>query len=194
MTKKDSVLVLGAGNSRKQRMVFAPKGEAVDQASDFSDQFNEVVTIDIDPATKPTHLWDLEMTPWPVPREHFNEVHAYEVLEHLGAQGDYRAFFRIWREIWEVLKPEGIICATTPWWQSIWAFGDPGHRVVYSPACLVFLSQRQYEEQVGTTSMTDYRSLWPKPYDFMGVHLHQASPDSFRFVLQKGGKLADTTD
>ena len=96
----------------------------------------------------------------------FDEVHAYEVLEHLGGMGDFKFFFALWRKIWRALKPEGVVCATTPWWESVWAWQDPGHRRVYSPEILTYLSQDQYEKQIGRTAMTDYRRFWPKPYDF----------------------------
>jgi hypothetical protein len=49
---------------------------------------------------------------------------------------------------------------TVPNWDSIWAWGDPGHKRVLNEASFVFLSREMYKEQVGITSMTDYRSLF----------------------------------
>lgn len=188
--KRDSVLVLGAGNSRLQHIIVDEKLGPL-----FDDNFEKVVTLDKDEASKPDIQWNLEGFPWPLPSEYFDEVHAYEVLEHLGGMGDYEAFFAIWKEIWRVLKPGGLVCATTPWWQSVWAWQDPGHRRVYSPELLLYLSQEQYERQVGVTSMTDYRAFFPKPYSFKIRKAFRNGDDplgaGFLFILEKETPDAD---
>ena len=206
----DAVLVLGAGNSRRQNVrVGSNDAEAASQGEMFDDNFKEVVTVDMDPASNPTFVWDLQEFPWPVHGKLFDEVHAYEVLEHLsipdgkfdevhayevlcnlGGVGNWKFFFRLWQEIWNCLKPGGLVCATTPWWESIWAWQDPGHRRVYSRELLTYLSQREYEKQVGFTAMTDYRSVWPAPFHFEVVFAHQRGADpktaGFTFILKKG--------
>jgi hypothetical protein len=103
--------------------------------------------------------------------------------------GDWRFFFALWRQIWDCLKPGGIVCASTPWWESVWAWQDPGHRRVYSTALLTYLSQDEYIKQIGHTAMTDYRSVWPPPYSF-GLRYANMAGDNpkeagFQFVLQK---------
>jgi len=50
----------------------------------------------------------------------FDEVHAYEVLEHLGRQGDYRSFFATFANIYRVLVPGGLLLATVPSRYSGW--------------------------------------------------------------------------
>lgn len=190
---KDRVLVLGAGNRRAHDVRGATTQEEFDALGpNFSDNFREVVTIDIDPTTNPDIVWDLTEFPWPVENEQFDEVHAYEVLEHLVYNGDYRGFFRLWQEIWRVLKPNGLVCASTPWWQSIWAWQDPGHRMVYSSALLTYLDQDEYERQIGTTTMTDYRRFWPKPFSFKKAWWEMSGKDpevaGFKFILIAAGK------
>lgn len=89
----------------------------------------------------------------------FQEVHAYEVLEHLGRQGDARSFFHTFSNIYRVLVPGGYLCATVPSRYSPWLWGDPGHtRVIYKES-LCFLDQSTYV-QIGRTAMSDYRDLW----------------------------------
>jgi len=194
--KRGNVLILGAGNNRDQRLIV---GDPPPEGPTFGDNFSEVTTIDIDPACKPSIVWDLEVPGWPVPEDYFDEVHAYEVLEHLGRMGDYEAFFHTWKEIWLTLKPGGLVCATTPWWQSVWAWQDPGHRRVYSKELLVYLDQNEYVRQVGKTAMTDYRRVFPPPFSFgmryAGISTHvdeegNRIPDpperaGFHFVLSK---------
>jgi hypothetical protein len=196
---KEAVLVLGAGNSPRQILRVhsqdeTPPGEI------FAENFKNVWTIDMDPASHPKVVWDLETTTedgeelsWPVPEHFFDEVHAYEVLEHLGGIGNYRFFFALWRKIWRVLKPGGLVCASTPWWTSPWALADPGHRDVYSVERLTYLLQKEYEQQIGVTTMTDYRQFWPKPYDFSLVN-HKREKESFLFVLQKEGSFASANE
>jgi hypothetical protein len=95
-----------------------------------------------------------------IQNDFFSEVHAYEVLEHLGTQGDYASFFHTFYNIWRVLINGGILFATCPSRHSAWAWGDPGHTRLIQPESLVFLDQNQYTVQLGKTPMTDYRSVW----------------------------------
>jgi Methyltransferase domain len=111
----------------------------------------------------------------------FEEVHAYEVLEHIGQQGDYRTFFSQFGELWRILKPGGLLCATVPSWKGMWAWGDPSHTRIINPGSLVFLSQKEYENQQGKTSMTDFRYLWDKDFDIV---MQEIGDEQFAFVLQ----------
>lgn len=186
---KKAVAVLGAGNSRMQKVRTGLPEELEALGPTFQDNFEVVTTVDMDEASKPNFVFDLTNEVWPLPGNTFDEVHAYEVLEHLTRQGDYEAFFTLWRNIWSILKPGGLVCATTPWWESLWVWQDPGHRMCYSPALLTYLSQAQYEAQVGVTAMTDYRKFWPKPYSFHLRHAEMSGANpkeaGFTFVLQK---------
>lgn len=141
-------LLLGCGNSRRKKLAVG------------SLEWDELVTIDHDPDCGADVIHDLEITPWPFADSSFDEIHAYEVLEHLGQQGDFRSFFAHFHEIWRILKPDGLLFATVPHWKSQWAWGDPSHRRVITPGTLMFLSQDQYRKQVGTRAMTDFRWLW----------------------------------
>jgi SAM-dependent methyltransferase len=165
-----SELLIGCGNSRDKRL--RPDGRM-----DWSD----LVTMDHDPNCGADIFHDLESLPWPIEDNRFDEVHAYEVLEHLGRQGDYKAFFAHFGEIYRVLKPGGILAGTCPSWQSIWAWGDPSHTRIISSASLVFLNRAQYHEQIGKTAMTDFRWLWKG--DFEPIHLDD-NGESFTFGLK----------
>lgn len=188
---KGRALVLGKGNCDLIKIDL--KGAPDDgPPRNFYDVFAEVVSIDIDPASNPTYVHDLDKFPWPVPTRYFDEVHAYEVLEHLGGLGDWQSFFALWREIWRVTKPGGYVCATTPWWESVWAWQDPGHRRVYSTELLTYLNQGEYTKQVGVTALTDYRRVWPEPYSFKlmlsGMSGEDPKRAGFYFVLQREGE------
>ncbi len=186
------VLLLGCG-SRRERMV------KVRGRTDWTGQ--EVVTLDIDPRHKPDIVWDLNAVPWGGYRRDsdggmitdtgrlveilednsFEEIHAYEVLEHLGRQGDLFTFFGTFREIYRLLEPDGRLAATVPRWESIWAWGDPGHSRIINAGTLAFLDQQQYKDQVGVTPMADYRSMWAGDFE---LSWHDYLPENFRFVLR----------
>ena len=164
-------LLIGAGNSRKKELALPGKQEFVD-----------VVTLDIDPDSEPDVQWDLNHLPLPFEDETFEEIHAYEVLEHVGKQGDWKTFFAQFEEFYRILKPGGHFFATTPMWDSQWAWADPGHTRIIAPGSIMFLDQEEYERQVGNTPMTDYRHVYKA--DFEIVHSQEVG-ERFAFVLKK---------
>jgi SAM-dependent methyltransferase len=111
----------------------------------------------------------------------FDEIHAYEVLEHCGRQGDYRTFFAQFTEFARILKPGGFFFATVPSIHSPWAWGDPSHTRVIPPETLVFLSQEEYTKQVGVTAMSDFRSIYKANFS---VVMSDDDGNNHRFVLQ----------
>ena len=117
----ERVLLLGCGSSRDRRIKIQGK-------KDWEGQ--ELVTLDSNPSHSPDIVWDLDQYPWKWTKglkegSQFDEIHAYEVLEHLGEQGYAESFFGCFFEIWRLLKPGGYLAATVPHWQSMWATGSP---------------------------------------------------------------------
>lgn len=182
-------LLLGCGNSREKR-VHPPSREPGSATAEYERAHfvGELVTLDIDSSCKPDVEFNLRrlnaraLNSLPFDDNSFDELHAYEVLEHIAPQGDYSTFFIQFGAFWKALKPNGYFCATVPHWKSIWAWGDPGHMRVISAASLVFLDRTQYDKQVGVTSMTDYRA-YMGDMDFRLVSSKSAE-DTFTFVLR----------
>lgn len=152
-------LLLGAGNARHKLIAIDGK------------KWGDLTTLDIDPDCKPDVLHDLNDRPLPFGDNAFDQIHAYEVLEHIGAQGDWRGFFDEFAEYWRILKPGGYLCGTVPAWDNEWAWGDPGHTRVIIPGTWVFLSQKEYQRQIGKTPMTDYRAIWKGDFDIEGAEI-----------------------
>lgn len=166
------ILLIGAGHSRELRMDLQLHPGA------------QVTTLDINPLVAPDVVHDLDAITWPFNAGTFAEVHAYEVLEHLGRQGDAAAFFATFSEVWRVLEPDGYLCATCPSPRGVWAWGDPGHTRVIARESLVFLDQTEYARQLDgarATSMSDYRGQYFA--DFTVVH-SEDNGTTHQFVLR----------
>jgi SAM-dependent methyltransferase len=139
------------------------------------------VTVDHSEAHKPAVMCDLEFPPYPFEDDSADEIHAYDVLEHLGQQGDWRAFLAQFADCWRILKPGGFLAAICPSYTSPNAWGDPSHRRVLTPQSLSFLSQAEYAKQVGVTAMTDFRPWYAADYEPFFV---EQGADAFVFVLE----------
>ena len=114
--------------------------------------------------------------------EEFDEIHAYEVLEHIGIQGDYKGFFEEFTEYHRILKDGGHLCASVPRWNSMWAWSDPSHKRVISAGTLSFLSQQAYKDQLGKTAMADFREIYKA--DFQCLYSEDRG-ESYFFILEK---------
>lgn len=161
-------------------------------------EFQNLVTLDINPDHKPDIQFNLERIdgeqhnriPAPpgsdyyllkTPDSFYDELHAYEVLEHIGRQGDFRKFFAQFEEFWRILKPGGYFFASCPSYASPWAWGDPSHTRVITAGTLVFLSQEEYAKQVGRTAMSDFRFCYRA--DFETVFASDDN-DTLLFILR----------
>ena len=141
-------LYIGCGGKTKQQVFVNGVSPA-----------DTIYTVDINPDHKPDLVWDLNELPWPFYADSYDEIHAYEVLEHLGRQGDAPAFFGQMYEIWRILKPGGILFGSCPKQTSLWAFAEPSHTRILESHTFNFLSQDFYKG-VGVTTMSDFRYIW----------------------------------
>lgn len=129
--------------------------------------WTDLTTLDMNSDHNPDFVHDLTEFPYPFEDNSFDEIHAYDVLEHTGQQGDWRFFFDQWSELWRILKPDGLMVGISPHMSSVWAWGDPGHTRIISTQSFVFLSQQAYKDQVGKTAMTDYRFYYKADFDVL---------------------------
>ena len=152
-------LLIGAGNSRVKKIVHELTPDK---------EFTDLVTMDIDPNCGADVIHNLDHIPYPLPYGEFDEIHAYEVLEHCGTQGDEQFFFDQFNEFHRILKPGGVFCGSVPDYKSVWAFGDPGHKRVLPPTVFNYL-QESFYDQVGKTDCADYRHLIKGYWSLIGI-------------------------
>lgn len=188
-------LLIGAGRTQEKRLWL-----------NNDPTWKELVTLDWNDAHKPNVVHDLEKLPLPFEDNMFDEIHAYAVLEHTGAQGDWKFFFDQFSDFHRLLKPDGHFFAMVPSINSVirkaelqkafstddeketiilpgnmQMWGDPSHKRTINMQTLSFLSQEQYRQQVGKTMMSDFRFHYKA--DFVPVWI-QDDGQLFYFILK----------
>lgn len=173
-------LLLGAGRDHRKKISWPLS---------VGGEWSDLTTVDFNPDHKPDFVfnlaswahWFITADHWEMPTDCYDEIHAYDVMEHIGQQGDFLKFFHDFSQAWRALKPNGIFFGISPHHTSPWAWGDPGHTRVMSEQCITFLSQPNYAG-VGKTSMSDYRR-WYKA-DFEPLYLGIGPDKQFVYILQ----------
>lgn len=82
----------------------------------------DAINLDVTPDTNPDVVHDLNCVPWPFPDDHFQEVLAYDVIEHLDDT------ISVLEEIHRVSRQGAIVRITVPHFSCANAFTDPTHR------------------------------------------------------------------
>ena len=82
----------------------------------------DCLNVDALPGVAPDLVWDLDQRPYPLPRNHFEQIFALDVVEHLAS---VKSFLE---EVHELLAPGGTIEITTPHFSCANSFTDPTHR------------------------------------------------------------------
>jgi predicted SAM-dependent methyltransferase len=164
-------LLIGCGSSKDKRLTV-----------DGSWTFDDPTTLDYNSDHATDVVWDLHNLPLPFDAESFDEIHAYEVLEHVGQQGDYKTFFNQFTEFHRLLKAGGYFMGICPSRHSAWAWGDPSHTRVLQKEHLHFLSQKNYDEEVGVTPMSDFRNIYQEDFS---IHWLKEDAEKLKFILKK---------
>ncbi len=168
--KKYNELLIGCG-SRWEKDLWVKGHET----------WSNLVALDHNNDHKPHVIWDLMEMPLPFADEVFDEIHAYEVLEHTGTQGDYRFFFTQFSEFYRLLKPGGIIVGSCPRPNTPSALADPSHSRIVQKENFIFLDQNEYTNRVGKTRFSDFRNIYKGDFSF--EHYHE-NGDSWYFMLK----------
>lgn len=174
-------LLLGSGSNFGKRIKFDGSDKVGPGSPEPDFDAGELVTLDIDADLKPDVVWDLDVLPYPFGDNEFDEIHAYEVLEHCGTQGDGKYFFAQFAEFWRMLKPGGYMCISVPLWDCAMAWGAPDHKRVLPSSVFGFLDPAYYEN-IGKPGYADYRK-WLGATNFEPLGAEDAG-DSLFVVLR----------
>lgn len=167
-----TALLIGCGNSRDKRI-------SLQGREDWS---LPLVTLDMDSNCSADIVHDLDARPLPFEDDTFDEMAAYDVLEHLGRQGDWRGFFDEFAEYWRILKPEGTFGIIVPIGPD--ALADIGHTRFFSTSYFRFLDQDWYAQQIAAGQhVTDYRWYWKR--SFKTIAMQQIEDHHIAAILQK---------
>lgn len=161
-------LLIGCGGDRRKKV--ADKSNL--------EWSQPLVTLDMNPNCGADIVHDLEVRPLPFKDEEFDEIAAYDVLEHIGKLGDWRGFFDEFFEYWRILKPGGEFGILVPTGPD--ALADIGHTRFFSGNEFRFLDQQWYDTAKGCT---DYRWYWKR--DFEVAHLRKEGNHHFSVILKK---------
>jgi SAM-dependent methyltransferase len=101
----------------------------------------------------------------------FDEIGAYNCLEHWGQQGDWRGWFVEMAEYHRILKPGGTMSILVPIGAD--ALADPGHTRFFQQNYFGFLSQEFYDRnKIVGSCFTDYRWFYKKNFDVLYMQEH----------------------
>lgn len=172
-------LVLGCG--RKTTKTLYQKTIETEN-DDILKEYKNPYRIDINPDVNPDLVYDLNGVNLPFMEDEFDEIHAYEILEHLGTQGDWKFFLAQFDEFARVLKHDGFMMISFPKWNKKWAWGDPGHTRVLQPEMFQFLDRDHVAEFAESTAISDYRPFFKSNWKI--VHVTDVNEFCVGIVLQ----------
>lgn len=169
-------LLLGCGNSRAKKITWGGNTEWA----------GTLTTLDMDPNCGADYVMSYDHlgrgNHLPFQDDTFDELGAFDTLEHVGQQGDWEGFFLEFAEYHRILKPGGLMYVIVPIGKD--AYADPGHTRFFSVNHFGFLSQAFYEQILALgTSCTDYRWFWKKNFDIL--YLDESSGHHIACVLRK---------
>jgi len=85
-------------------------------------RFPGYLTLDKDPKTKPDIIHDIENR-FPFPDNHFDEIRAFHILEHIRTEKKTFVMYEVWR----ILRPGGMVEIEMPTYPFPEAVMDPTH-------------------------------------------------------------------
>jgi hypothetical protein len=138
--------------------------------------FSDAVNLDVLIETNPDLVHDLNQTPWPLPRDHFREVLAYDVLEHLDN------FIAAMEEIHRVSSDGAIVRITVPHFSCANAYTDPTHRRLFGCFSFDYVtgdSNNQYSSRARFKKLSSRLMFYPSLLNKLAWRLANRYPAAY---------------
>jgi len=177
-------LLIGCGNSRTKKVFLHGENEWAGELTtlDMNPNCGADVVFDLDSLCIPMRHKLSGYPGLPFENESFDELAAYDVLEHMGRQGDWRCWFTEMSEYHRILKPGGTFGIIVPTGAD--ALADPGHTRFITANYFLFLNQGWYDEQLKQNrQVTDYRWYWTLNFDVL--HMQNIEDHHLSVMLRK---------
>lgn len=97
----------------------------------------DYLNLDVSPLPGVDTVWDLAQYPWPLPSNHFAEIRAVHLLEHLPDT------IKTMEELWRISAEGARIMIRTPYWNCWHSIGDPTHKRSFHQNSLDFFDPRK---------------------------------------------------
>jgi SAM-dependent methyltransferase len=137
------------------------------------------VGIDLSPETDADVVHDLEVLPWPLDDDSFDEVLLQDVIEHL------RDPYAVFAEIHRIARPRARVRLRTPHFSSALAYSDPTHVHYFSAAAIRALAEPGFAHYSATRFRVVHVTLdlW-LPFRLLGIAaLANRWPDTYEKYL-----------
>lgn len=95
-------------------------------------------------ACSPDLLLDIQTSPWPIQDDEYDYVLMKHVLEHVGES--FAGFRAIMRELYRVVKPQGLIEIHVPHYRHDTWWSDPTHVRAFNLLTFKMMSKHQNDE------------------------------------------------
>jgi SAM-dependent methyltransferase len=96
------------------------------------------VGLDISPDTAADIVHDLDVFPYPIADDSYDQVLLQDVLEHVAEP------IRLFEELHRISRPGARILLRTPHFSSVLAYGDPTHRHYFSAIAIRSLAEPRF--------------------------------------------------
>jgi SAM-dependent methyltransferase len=122
------------------------------------------VGLDISPDTSADIVHDLDVFPYPIEDESFDQIVLQDVIEHLQEP------IRVLEELHRIARPSARIQLRTPHFSSVLAYGDPTHRHYFSTLAIRSLAAPRFEHYTAVRFriVRIHLDLW-LPFRALGV-------------------------
>lgn len=168
-------LLLGCGSSRERKVSIGD-----DRATDFTDF--DLVTVDMNPDCNPTYVCMLPELPPNLGT--FDEIHAYDSLEHWGIQGDWKGWIDEMERYHDLLNPGGRFFTLVPAGED--RFTDCGHVRFFGENYFTILSNAWYEQQAAKGNhVGDYRWYRKKDFNILALQYFGEPAHHIAAVLER---------